>query len=735
MLQARQLSGKAARSPRARKRLRLPLALGISALLVGVAPAACLSDVTLPPCVQQGNCGGSAGQAPDAANAGELPQGGNAGSGLNTPLRPTSGAGGSGGTGGSPLVPQLDAARAGAFSEGGAAGDCGTCELDRTQLPNPCADDHYATSLSISGGVSPYHWQVSASAGNWQVEPQPNSADGSHVTLSGDPAGPADLTVTVTDHAGYEKRAVYSIVPRSACYFAFVTPSADGPKLTFLDPLLGLDASAKLTKNQGVYDFQFSPDGRFLVYRFGQDGTHPTGAHLSLLDLSQMQDQVLDFQEDTVDAYAWSPDATVLAVALTISGQSELSGIRIAPAGSGAPFSQLTSVVAADPIESSLHWVDSSFVTFSSATTPDLFVPPNFESVFYSPLETGGFDTPVAIEDTAYRPGIVVASAPGGLFVTSPSEHLSWFNSVSVDNAFAENNRQNIVDPAGRFSAAVSNTTLQLFQAADSSSPFETSASDAASDCPKLLTWASERERIACVAHVSQATTSWGEIRIFDAGSMTPLVLAPSAVLGSCLKDANGVPIGGPCSGSVYDYDEPTSTAQPRLLSPSGDWLAFVTGAQSGAGGALYWADLTATPMSLTRQVGTLSTQAGEAVALAFSPSERYLLHQNGNELIAHRLSAVDRGALPIESDLNAPTTAPCSDDFVTAPTRWCGGANASPSFAWSPDAAFDVLAYRKLDQLIVVELSASRSISHPVAARPCDATCSGQYAFQPPKP
>jgi hypothetical protein len=743
-VQTRQLSGKAARSQRARRQLLVPLGLAISALLVGVAPAACLSDATPPPCVQEQNCrcvqdhtcrGGGAGQAPDSGNAGELPQGGGPGGDfvavLPTDFGPdASNTVASAGRGGQSST--LD----GGTLEG-VAGICDTCVLDPPELPNPCGSDHYSTSLSIDGGISPYQWRVSATTGTWRIAGQPNSTDDSQVTLSGDPSGAADLTVTVSDAAGYEKSGVYSIVPRSACYFAFVAPGTNGPMLALRDPLLAIDATGNLTSNQGVHDFQFSPDGRFLVYRYGEGSAHPTGAHLSLLDLSTMQDQALDFQEDTVDAYAWSPDAAVLAVAFTASEQSELSGIRPASAASGAAFTTLTSTVASDPVESNLYWVDSSLVAFYSATTPDLLVPPGFASVFYAPLEAGGFDAPQPIQDTAYAPGIVVMPAPGGLFITTPAAHLSWFNSISVDDVFDENNRQNIVDPAGRFSAAVLNNALQLFQAADNSAPFETSGTDAASDCPKLLTWARNRERIACVAHVSQTATSWGEIRIFDAGSITPLVLAPSVVQGSCLKDANGVPIGGPCPRSVYDYDEPTSVAQPRLLSASGNWLAFVTGAQSGTSGVLYWTDLTAKPISLSRQVGTSITLAGSAVALAFSPSERYLLHQNGDVLIAHLLSAgpLDGGDLPIESSLGAPTTAPCSEDFVTAPTSWCGGANGSPSFAWSPDSAFDVFAYRKLDQLIVVELSGQTSIPHPMPASACDATCSGQYAFQPPRP
>jgi hypothetical protein len=341
--------------------------------------------------------------------------------------------------------------------------------------------------------------------------------------------------------------------------------------------------------------------------------------------------------------------------------------------------------------------------------------------------------------DLAYKPNFVVAQAPGGLFVISPNDQKSVYNAVSVDNAFEVDHQQNFVDPAGRFSAAIQNKTLELFQAANASRPFETSASDPASDCPKLLTWARNRERIACIAHVSQNAVSWGEIRIFDAGSTTPLNLASSLVGGSCLKNSNGVAVAGQCAQTEYDYDEGTSTAQPRLLSASGDWLAFVTGAQSGAVGTVNWADLrTPNAINLSRKVGTASSGAGAGVALAFSPSERYLLHQNGSVLTAYLLSAGAQGDgdFQIETSLNGPTSAPCADDFVTAPTRWCGGANGSASFIWSPDSAFDVLAYRKLDTLFVVELTKQGlGTPHPLPAGVCDETCSGQYSFQPPMP
>jgi len=369
-----------------------------------------------------------------------------------------------------------------------------------------------------------------------------------------------------------------------------------------------------------------------------------------------------------------------------------------------------------------------------------LGVPPgvNVSATFYAELLDGGFDAPLVIYDAFFKPGFAARQAPGGLFVTSPSDQKSFYNSLTVREPAEFDHSSNFVDPGGRYSARIVHETLELFSATDTLRVFETSGTTETSNCPKLLTWARDRERIACLANVSDTELSWGEVRIFDAGSTTPLELLPSVLGGACRKDARGVPIGSRCSQSEYDLSEATSSAQPRLLSASGRWLSFVTGANSGAAGHLYWADLDSTPIRLARQFSTVGTVLNEPVVLAFSPSERFLLRQNGSALWAHYLSAGanDAGDLALaKSGLSAPPTAPCVDDYVGAPSRWCGGANGSPSFVWSPDSAFDVVAYRKSDQLIVVELSSNGFNEHELSAPACDATCSGQYAFQPPTP
>ena len=763
-----------ARKPKASTRPKNVRARALTALfglisLLAAGPTGCLSDIEFPPaCADVNECGGKSAQAGQNSDAGESPTGGTAG----TPPPPFMGmAGAAGGDdAGAAGSPNADAGNVGAENlaaknggagnggagnggagNGGVAGNggavgsglpCNDCRLAPPQLPHPCGSEHYTRDFSVFGGTGPYQWQVASTTGSWQIAPQPNSADSSQARLTGDPAGSTLLTVTVIDGLGFFKQNIYSLIPRTSCKIAYVYSDLNGAKLSVRDPLLDTDASANLAHNVSVYDFRFSPNGRFLAYRFGKDDTHPLGAHLSLFDFSTMQDQALTFQEDAVNAFAWSPDSKVLAVALTkANGQSQLTGVRPTSTASGIELNPLTAVVAVDPIQSDLYWVGSQFVGFHTADTPDLETPPGRSTIFYAQLVSNTFTTPAPIIDALYRPGLVVMTAPGGLFAVGPLDKRTYFNAIGSFPAYTVYHESRVIDPGGNYSARVADKLLQVFEAADVGAannevPFQTSSAAAEHNCPKLLTWASKRERVACVAHVAQANASWGELRIFEVGTDKPPQILPSVVKGSCLKDAQGTPLAS-CSSSEYDYDELTSAAQPRALSPSGDWLAFVTGAQSGAASALYWADLRATTKTLSRKFGKPAMAAGLPNAFGFSPSERYLLHQNGKQLMAHLLSADPQGPDDLEVDpaLDASASAPCSEDFVTAPTRWCGGVDASQAFVWSPDPSSELFAYRKAEMLIAVELTPHTLARHELAAPACNGSCSGQFAFQPPIP
>lgn len=597
--------------------------------------------------------------------------------------------------------------------------------------PNPCGDDHYSTTLSIGGGSPPYRWRVESQAGDWRIEP--NVSDGSEVQLSGDPAGETKLRITVTDDSNLVNRTLFTIAPRSACYLAYVYSVAGSGKLAVRDPLLTIDVSAHLANNAGVFDFQFSPDGRYLAYRFDADAQHPKGAHLSLFDFSNLSDHPLDLEADSIEAYAWSADSKILAISLTSESKSKLSGVRLTSDGVATTITPLTATTSSYPIESELFWVDSQFVAFHTTATRGLPVPAGFglRTLLYARLTANGFATPVAITDLSYRPGeLGITRVPNGLLVSSPADERSIFNSIRLDNVFTVNHHTHFLDPSGSYSAATVADTLQIFPITNGSKIIQRSRSGSASSCPKLLTWAGSRERIACVADVSKGKLVGGELRIFDIQSQEDAELVPLIVKGACLKNPDGTA----CPALQYDYDEAISAGEPRLLSPSGSWLAFLTTSTDGTEASLYWAELGAAP-TLSRKYRPTGRTATAPTALSFSPSERYLLHQNGNQLWAHRLTSgsLDGDDLLVSHEMDTSESTSCSDDFVTAPLRWCGGDKKSQPFVWSRDPTTELFAYRKLGEVVAVVLSAATFTDFSFAAAPCNGACSDQFSFQPP--
>ncbi len=601
-------------------------------------------------------------------------------------------------------------------------------------LPNPCGTDLYKTSLDVQGGVGPYQWHVDSPATGWTITEQPNWDDGSHVELSGVANGKTNVHLTITDRLGFVIHSAHELVPRSACYFAHVSGGASGGKLALHDPLLTIDASARLGNNHGVNDFRFSPNGRFLAYRYGAGALHPQGAHLSLFDLSSQQDQALDFGPGVVDAYAWSADSSVLAVALSVNGQSQLAGARPTSTAAGTNVAYLQPTVVGYAIEPNLHWVDSQFVTFFAAPPPELKAPSGIRSLYYTRLTTSAFAAPIANTDVGYEPGeLTIAGVANSVFVTSPANNQSTFYSIRLDNTFSHNHRTNFLDPSARFSASTIAKALKVFTVSDALHPFQTSKAEEKSQCPKLLTWAGKRERIACVASVAAANTSHGELRIFEVGTQQNAELVPSTVTGWCLKDAEG---NGSCSSTEYDYDEASSDAQPRSFSPSGTWLAFVSSSQRG-GRALNWAQLDSATKRLSRKITLAAMASGAPSAFAFSPSERHLLFRNGSQLWSYSLAGNRNGVedYRIDAALDPAAASNCSDDFVSAPRRWCGAERAAEELVWSREPSTELFAYRKGEQLFAVELASYGVERHPFAAPPCADACSGQFEFQPPSP
>ncbi len=141
-------------------------------------------------------------------------------------------------------------------------------------LPAPCQSNSYSTTLSVSGGAPPFAWRVVAAHGQWQVNADPT---GSKAQLTGQPAGPTSLTVEATAVDGRVVSSTFDVKPRNSCWFAYTALEGAVPRLQLLDPILGALPAVAPAHNDGVYDFQFSPNGRYLAYRFGRGHRLPEG--------------------------------------------------------------------------------------------------------------------------------------------------------------------------------------------------------------------------------------------------------------------------------------------------------------------------------------------------------------------------------------------------------------------------------------------------------------------------
>jgi hypothetical protein len=723
---------------RARTGMAWQRPLAISLLTLGLAPLACMSDVDLPPCIEQGTCK-VAGASGSGAIAGAGVSGGADLGGEGGVAGEPAGAGGAGGE------------ATGAGGPGGTGG-AGGGSISPLALPAPCGTIGYSTGLRIHGGTPPFTWQVTPAVESWQVEHSPSAPDGSQVMLSSTHPGAPTVSIAATDATGKVVRASYSVTPRTACWFAFTASTdADGPKLHVVDPILESTPPETFAHNHGVYDFAFSPNGKYLSYRFGADIDHEKGRTLAVINLSTWAEHQLVLTDDTdsandvVTAFAWSSDSTTLAAAFIHDEKQYLGGTRFT--ADGQP-SKLTARQTA--VDSELYWIGSSYVAFYAnglfdAGHPNQLEPyDGFATAFYSVLGTVGFEQPTLSTDIFYQLPIFEQTTSDGFYLNSPSWPYLQFNWIhpsgptGVDHTGANlaNNTSRIISPSGRFTADPPKGALQLYRA-QSSEPILNSANAPDRDCPKLLTWAKGRERMACARDVpiDDQGKMHSELRIFDLGDDNALTVA--LVQGYCQKDPQAVSTADPCAALEYDYAIADANLQPRIFSKSGDWLAFIPSAAGQSTSYLYLADLRTKPFSLSYKNAaiTFDLAATSASRLAFSPDEKYLLRQLGSRLTAY---AVMGTAMSLPNfDAEAPDSNPtCSEDFASAPDRWCGSADRDAPFKWSPTSK--LVAYRSrsstnTETLTITDLAQFPNLApHPFPAAHCGTKCSGQFAFQP---
>jgi hypothetical protein len=685
----------------------------ILALLASACWAsACLSDVPIPPCVEDHNCGAGG----DAGEAGASGRGG-----VPTAGAPNAGGASEGGADASAGAP-VDVAGAGGTAP------CESCQIQPSELIAPCAGRSYSTALNVTGGVGPFTWQLTPAVEDWSIAADPSEEGRAWLEATVAAQGETTLTVRAVDARGLETIIEYQTRARNACWFAYTAAESGGAKLALVDALAREAQPEELEHNTNVYDFQFSPDGRYLAYRYDASDQFPHGRHLALIELSTLDEQPLPFMEDAVTAYAWSPNASVLAVGFLASGDKFLGGVRLPARGS--PDSPTVLAPAQAFVEANLTWVGNDVVAYHAELLPDLdnigqFLPDNprhASTPLYARLGASGFAAPQFSEDS-FEPRVFLQPASDGFWIIngptskffpmtgSPSDSVAHFGAT-------------LVAPSGSYSAGLEGDTLQLFSA--NGGIFSVFASSKPGEaCPMPLAW-SQQDKVACVADIDNGPSlgSHGEVRLFDVDAGSDL-LSMSSLLGSCKDDISA---GGVASCTTlrqgYGYGISEATDAPRGFSPSGRWFAFTRAALGNT--YLYWADLEASPLKLS---GSLLL-TGAPARLAFSPDSRKTAVQVGGSLFVKALSGVS-SEIQVTSALTVLEA--CTEDLPSAPHRYCGDTALDAPFKWAGDSA--ALAYRENGLVTVVDFShasffAYFSMTLPLCETPL---CSGDFEFQPP--
>jgi hypothetical protein len=682
----------------------LPLIVLGMALLSPLS--ACLSDVGVPACVLNGTCkeelakGGTAGSS--AVDPGATETGGEGGASF----------GGAAGEGGArPL-----AVPAGAAGEGGApaAPACQDCFIGPIALTPGCTGHMYALTLSIGGGSAPYSWQLTQAPEGWSVAAAATAEN--QAILHGDevPEGGVTLTVNVTDAHGLVTTRTLQVEARNSCWFAATAAGDAGGQLLLFDPLSQRGKIATLKHNANVYDFRFSPDGKWLAYRYDAAVGAPHAGSLAIVDLESLSEQdVLFGDEGFITSYAWGPSSEILAAAFVDGTQVSLGAVRL-PTATSADLVSLG--VTKANVDSPLAWVGDRYLVFHGPKGP-----PGLRAVYYALLGPTGFQAPKETFAPAPAP-LTIAPNAQGFFMISP-EQVS-FNSLLNDTyRFEDHPWDSLVSPSGRTTAVVNDEQLLEVRAAGDSATVITS--QAGHTCPLLLASSPGSERIACVADVPMVGGGVrGEVRFFDAGGSDDL---PLRTLGGYCEEDLGDMSDSSClhqlAGYSYGVEQAAGTA--RGFSPSGRYFAFARTVADIT--YVYWADLQQASPKLVGSIALAQWDETQPLsALSFSPDERFLFVQRGARLaMADVLTSVY--GLVSANETNAP---PCSEELINP--AFCGNPNGTGTLQLSADS--QALAMRTAQQLHVFDLSPFPDALYTYLFRGpfCGAACAGDFAFQP---
>ncbi len=682
-------------------RLRQTVWLGPIAL----AATTCIADVNVPVCVYDHDCG-AGGEGLSVGRAGEGGEGGEGGAGGESGQSPWQGGTSAGAEGSEPNLlggNQGDSGRAGAQS-------CPGCSIEPRHPLEPCQGRPFKVSLKMSGGVPPYQWQLTPQPPGWSLAIEPTASDVGILRAEAVGAEDHTVTVTVTDVEGRQQTKTLPFKARTTCWFAHTAVGETGAELFLLDPLAEEPERVKLAHNVGVVDFAFSPDGRFLAYRFGPGQSK----RLALVELATLEEQLLNFNEDEVLQLAWSPDSTMLAAAFRANNKTYLGAARLPAPGSEDSPVELTPTLAF--VESELSWVGTRFVVYHAAmivpdaeNLEDVFVgddnPLGFRTAFFAELLPSGFSAQHATVGT-FDPDLSIQTTSDGFYAITAGPPFTHFTALPEDTT--PHWSISLIAPSGAYTAVLEESSLAFQAATDGFVSAPAATSKAGETCPQLLAWSTGTERVACVADVNTSGTQ-GELRFFT-------LAANSSEL-----ELQTLPL-----PAQVGYGTAAAQETARSFSPSGRFFAFtrVTAEQT----YLLWTDVSAQNLVLNGGIGIEHEVEPPITRLAFSADERFLALQRGSRLAVQSLTTSEIVVL----DKGLPVGERCTEEFPNAPAKHCAYTDRVAALRWAADSR--ALIHRVTDRLVVTHLSTFPTFfTSELPALPCAAgECSEQLAFQP---
>jgi hypothetical protein len=596
----------------------------------------------------------------------------------------------------------------------------GECpQITSTTLPDPCEENPYsADRITVVGGTAPFVWTALSIPDGLTFDAARQIVSGT--ALSTGSATP--LTLRVTDKNGRQTQRTYSLAYRNKCWLGYTSTDNAVSRVHLYDPALDTRVASleTSTKNVGVTDFKFSPDGKFLAYRRSAPGSGSQSLVLAIAPHWQEQELAL---AGSVISYAWSASSASLAVAFQDSSNTLLGGVNVSSASASSAtggisgIQPLQSVVMLDPTSAPLH---SELLWFQSDTFLAFHADVGFDSdsPFYTSFDGTGFSPVAPLGSSFYDRSMQVLPAHKGIFVVSPETppQIDFYGSAGgndLDVYLANAYTSGVTDPAGLYVALPLKNKLQIFLTAESGGTTDppTAWQPSTDDCSAILSWDPSRERIACDARETpqDGGPAAGVVRIFD------------------LVGTNAVPqLTSTPMKLLTGYQQGDSAAQRRLFSQTGHWLAFTTATE------LFLANVQEAPQVVRTLALPDEASASDPSELAFAPDESMILWQKGQQLGMIQLETNGQIAW-VGARVDGPLRSPgrCNEEFTAGPDQWCGRLQSSGAPEWSADSRFAATntATQGVRVYNLERFAAAGIWPHRDA---CVTGCFGDFEFQP---